>query len=280
VTRFVIGLGANLGAREASFHAALDLLASTPGVEVEAVSPLYDTAPVGPPQPRYLNAAARIRASLEPEALLDRLLAIERVLGRDRSREERWGPRPLDLDLLWASTGPVRTPRLELPHPRLLERPFALAPLLDVAPPELVRTLAPRLAELGGPPSRLAPGATSPTRLEASGVLRLEAVAREAAEALALVARVDAEPPWAPPAHTVGLASDRGLEGLADPLDAWLARGHRLRWLAIVRVEGTAVQAVARIGPAGEAPRRVRALSVEASAEGARARFELTIEPR
>ena len=278
MTRFVIGLGANLGAREASFHAALDLLADTPGVEVEALSSLYDTAPVGPPQPRYLNAAVRLRAALDPERLLDRLLAIERVLGRDRVREERWGPRTLDLDILWASTGPVRTPRLEVPHPRLLERPFALAPLLDVAPPELARSLAPRLAALGGPPARVPSAAPAVTRVDARGVLRIEAVARDAAEALALVVRADPGQARVGPPRTVELESSRGLEGLAASLDSLFARGHRVRWLAVPRIEGSTVHAVARIGPAGEAPRRVRALALEPTPEGARALLELASE--
>jgi 2-amino-4-hydroxy-6-hydroxymethyldihydropteridine diphosphokinase len=146
-----VGLGANLGDRHESFRRALELM---PGV-VEAVSPRYETAPIGPPQPSYLNAALRLRTTLAPLALLDALLAIERTLGRDRDRETRWGPRTLDLDvLLW----PGRTldePRLHVPHPRLGDRAFALAPLLDVLIDEdsAVRaTFEQQLALAGGRP--------------------------------------------------------------------------------------------------------------------------------
>lgn len=146
-----VGLGANLGDRHGAFQRALELL---PGV-VEAVSPRYETAPIGPPQPSFLNAAARLRTTLPPLALLDALLAIERTLGRDRAQETRWGPRTLDLDvLLW----PGRTldePRLRVPHPRLGERAFALAPLLDVLPADQLTERAAfeeQLAAAGGRP--------------------------------------------------------------------------------------------------------------------------------
>jgi 2-amino-4-hydroxy-6-hydroxymethyldihydropteridine diphosphokinase len=127
-----VGLGANLdspaGAPHLTFAAAI---ARMPG-EVEAVSPIYETAPVGPPQPVFTNAALRLRTPLAPLALLDALLGIERELGRDRNRETRWGPRSLDLDvLLWPGRA-LTQPRLRVPHPRLTERAFALAPLLDV----------------------------------------------------------------------------------------------------------------------------------------------------
>jgi 2-amino-4-hydroxy-6-hydroxymethyldihydropteridine diphosphokinase len=152
-----IGLGSNLGDRAATLQSAIDALARTPSVRVLAVSPLYETAPVGPPQPDYLNAAVRIETSLEPEALLDVLLAIERAHGRER--RVRWGPRTLDLDVLAILAGPagtllgVETARLEVPHPHLGERAFALAPLLDVLP-ELAPVYAPVLEAIGGAPPR------------------------------------------------------------------------------------------------------------------------------
>ena len=146
-----VGLGANLGQRHEAFTRALEQM---PGV-VEAVSPRYETAPVGPPQPSFLNAAVRLRTTLAPLALLDALLAIERALGRDRDQETRWGPRTLDLDvLLW----PGRTldePRLHVPHPRLHDRAFALAPLLDVlidADAAVRATFERQLALAGGRP--------------------------------------------------------------------------------------------------------------------------------
>ena len=100
--------------------------------QVERTSRVYETAAVGPPQPDYLNAAALVTYEGEAAALLEELLGIERGLGRVRG--ERWGPRTIDLDLLWAADLTVRTPTLELPHPRLAERAFALVPMLDVAP--------------------------------------------------------------------------------------------------------------------------------------------------
>lgn len=153
----VIGLGANLGARRETLQSALDALARAPDVYVRAVSPVYETEPVGPPQPRYLNAAARIETTLDPEALLDTLLAIEVAHGRVRA--ERWGPRTLDLDVLVLCDATtleplaVDTPRLRAPHPHLLERTFALAPLLDVMP-ELAPKWGDTLRALGGPPLR------------------------------------------------------------------------------------------------------------------------------
>lgn len=129
---YVVGLGSNLGDREANLLAAERLLAARHDVEVEARSALYATPPVGPPQPDYLNSALRLRTELAPQALLEVLLEAERRLGRVRT--ERWGPRIIDLDILYWAGGVVDEPRLQVPHPRLTERSFALAPLLDVAP--------------------------------------------------------------------------------------------------------------------------------------------------
>jgi 2-amino-4-hydroxy-6-hydroxymethyldihydropteridine diphosphokinase len=127
----VVGLGANLGDRSATLSGAVRALAARG--HVSAVSALYRTAPVGGPlQPDFLNAAVRLEYPGAPEALLAALLEIERGFGRER--RERWGPRLLDLDLLWIMDRPVRTATLEVPHPRLAERTFALDPLLDVAP--------------------------------------------------------------------------------------------------------------------------------------------------
>jgi 2-amino-4-hydroxy-6-hydroxymethyldihydropteridine diphosphokinase len=126
----VIGLGANLGDRKALLGSAVRACARFG--ELLAVSSLYETEPLGPPQPQYLNAALLLRTELDPEALLDGLLAIEREHGR--ARRERWGPRSLDLDVLFICGATVDTERLVVPHPGLAERAFALLPLLDVAP--------------------------------------------------------------------------------------------------------------------------------------------------
>lgn len=147
----VIGLGTNLGDREATLRSAVRALTSLADDGL-AVSALYETAPLGPPQPHYLNAAVRFRTSLEPDGLLDALLVIERAHGRVRG--ERWGPRTLDLDVLFALADGARlehrSARLVVPHPGLLERSFALAPLLDVMP-ELRPRLGAVLVSLGVP---------------------------------------------------------------------------------------------------------------------------------
>jgi 2-amino-4-hydroxy-6-hydroxymethyldihydropteridine diphosphokinase len=128
---YAIGLGANLGSRENQLQAALERLVGTRVARVVATSHVYESEPVGPPQPRYLNAAARLQSELEPHALLDALLAVERMLGRER--RERWGARTLDLDILWAEQS-VASATLRVPHPRLRERWFARVPLVEVMP--------------------------------------------------------------------------------------------------------------------------------------------------
>lgn len=147
---FVIGVGSNLGIPSENLARGLSLLASQPELTIRALSYVYETEPLGPPQPRYLNAAVRLQSPLDAHTLLDRALSIERTLGR--VRDVRWGPRTLDLDLLWAEQ-PVSSERLRVPHPHLHERTFALAPLLDVAP-ELTGEYGPLLAALGGAPER------------------------------------------------------------------------------------------------------------------------------
>jgi 2-amino-4-hydroxy-6-hydroxymethyldihydropteridine diphosphokinase len=139
-----VALGSNLGDRAARLEQALKALAATPGVAVLGTSALYETAPVGGPpgQGAYLNAAARVRTTLDPRALLARLLEIEREAGRVRG-PERDAPRELDLDLLLYGDRCLDEPGLVVPHPRLHERAFVLAPLADVAG-ELVH---PRLGE-------------------------------------------------------------------------------------------------------------------------------------
>ena len=137
-----VGLGANIGPREVTLLRAVDLLAEADGVEVLAVSQLRETDPVGMvDQPPFLNGAARIDTSLPPRALLELLLQIERSLGR--VREERWGPRTVDLDLLVYGDETVDEPGLRVPHPRLRERRFALEPLAELDPELVVPGSAP-----------------------------------------------------------------------------------------------------------------------------------------
>jgi 2-amino-4-hydroxy-6-hydroxymethyldihydropteridine diphosphokinase len=130
-----VGLGANLGDREASLRRAVELLAAEPGIEVVAVSSFRETDPVGYlDQPRFLNGVCAVETDLSPRELLERLLAVERALGRERADSPRWGPRTIDLDLLLYGDETVDEPGLTVPHPRLTERSFVLEPLLELAP--------------------------------------------------------------------------------------------------------------------------------------------------
>jgi 2-amino-4-hydroxy-6-hydroxymethyldihydropteridine diphosphokinase len=134
VTRAYVGLGANLGDRERTLHAAVDALAGEAGVEVVAVSTLRETEPVGVgDQPRFVNGAAELETSLAARELLDRLLAVEQRFGRVRFPGEH-GPRTLDLDLLLYGDEVIDEPELHVPHPRLHERRFVLEPLAELAP--------------------------------------------------------------------------------------------------------------------------------------------------
>ena len=126
-----LGLGSNLGDRRAHIERALSLLPGA-GVEVEAVSRLRETAPVGgPPQGPFLNGVLRGRTFLEPLPLLRALKGIESRLGR-RPGGPRWGPRAIDLDILLFDDLFLVTPELVLPHPRMGARPFVLEPLVEV----------------------------------------------------------------------------------------------------------------------------------------------------
>jgi 2-amino-4-hydroxy-6-hydroxymethyldihydropteridine diphosphokinase len=130
--RAVVALGANLGDRLATLEGALATLDATPGIQVLARSRWFHTAPVGPPQPPYLNGCALLAVRLPPEALLERLQETEQRYGR--VRQERWGPRTLDLDLIFYGRLRLRGARLDLPHPRFRERAFVLVPLAELAP--------------------------------------------------------------------------------------------------------------------------------------------------
>jgi 2-amino-4-hydroxy-6-hydroxymethyldihydropteridine diphosphokinase len=131
VTVAYVGLGSNLGDREATIRAAIAALSG-----IVAVSELRETDPVGvTEQPAFLNGAVALETELSPRELLESLLAVERELGRER--RERWGPRTIDLDLLLYGTETVDEPGLTVPHPHLHERRFALEPLVELDP-ELV----------------------------------------------------------------------------------------------------------------------------------------------
>ena len=137
MTLAYLGIGSNLGDRLAYLQLAVDHLASGPGVRVTAVSPVYETDPVGGPvQDDFLNAVVEVETDLAPPALLARCAAAEAAAARVRSI--RWGPRTLDVDVLWIDGYTSADPVLTVPHPRMAERAFVLAPLHDLHP-----TLAP-----------------------------------------------------------------------------------------------------------------------------------------
>jgi 2-amino-4-hydroxy-6-hydroxymethyldihydropteridine diphosphokinase len=138
VTRAYVGLGANLGDREATIRAAVEALAGEDGIAVVAVSSLRETEPVGVgEQPQFLNGVAAVETTLSARDLLDRLLEIEQRFGRVRIPGEH-GPRTLDLDLLLYGDETIDEPGLAVPHPRLHERRFVLEPLAELAPGLLV----------------------------------------------------------------------------------------------------------------------------------------------
>jgi 2-amino-4-hydroxy-6-hydroxymethyldihydropteridine diphosphokinase len=130
--RAYVAVGTNLGDRWAHLVHAARALRGVPRTAVVAASRVYDTAPVGPPQPRYLNAVLALETGQPPAALLAALRAVE--ASALRRRDVRWGARTLDLDLLLHGEAVVATPELTLPHPGLRDRRFVLAPLADLAP--------------------------------------------------------------------------------------------------------------------------------------------------
>jgi 2-amino-4-hydroxy-6-hydroxymethyldihydropteridine diphosphokinase len=148
--RAYVGLGSNLGDRAAHLLLGLSALSRLPKTHLLRLSPVYETEPVGPPQPPYLNMVAELETELSPTGLLAEMLRIEKALGRER--RERWGPRTLDLDLLLYGDLVLEEAGLSVPHPRLHERAFVLVPLLDLLPegrhPLLGQSFAELLASL------------------------------------------------------------------------------------------------------------------------------------
>ena len=132
-SRSAIAFGSNIGESLAILEGAMKSLEKTPGIIIKAKSSLYRTAPVGgPSQPDYLNGAAILEVQLSPQKLLDTLLNIEQEFGR--VRQEHWGPRTLDLDILLFDDLILETPDLQIPHPRMTQRAFVLVPLAEIAP--------------------------------------------------------------------------------------------------------------------------------------------------
>ena len=151
MTRTFVGVGGNLEDPRGLIERALELLAAEEGIEVVAVSTLRETDPVGyEDQPRFVNGAAELQTSLSARELLDRLLAIEQRLGRVRGEGPRFGPRTIDLDLLLYGDSSIDEKGLQIPHPRLHERRFALEPLAELDPSLEIPGCGPVQALLAG----------------------------------------------------------------------------------------------------------------------------------
>jgi 2-amino-4-hydroxy-6-hydroxymethyldihydropteridine diphosphokinase len=146
--RAYVGVGTNLGDRWAHLAQAVRGLAATPGTAVVSASRVFESAPLGPPQPRFLNAVLELETGLTPRGLLEVLRGLEAQA--HRRRERPWGPRTLDLDLLLFGDRQVAGPELTVPHPGLASRRFVLAPLAQLCPDRVVpgtsRTVAALLA--------------------------------------------------------------------------------------------------------------------------------------
>ncbi|NGO10237.1 2-amino-4-hydroxy-6-hydroxymethyldihydropteridine diphosphokinase [Streptomyces sp. HC44] len=151
--RAVLSLGSNLGNRLETLQGAVDALEDTPGVRVKAVSPVYETEPWGVEpgsQPTYFNAIVVLRTTLPPSSLLERAHAVEEAF--HRVRDERWGPRTIDVDIVAYADEVSDDPELTLPHPRAHERAFVLAPWHDVEPDAQLPGLGPVVHLLAGVP--------------------------------------------------------------------------------------------------------------------------------
>ncbi len=132
IHKCAIALGSNMGNSLEILEAALETLSQTSGIILQSKSSWYQTKAIGPPQPNYLNGCALLRVKIIPQLLLKTLLDIEDQFGR--VRQERWGPRTLDLDLLLYENLILHTPTLQIPHPRMSDRSFVLVPLAEIAP--------------------------------------------------------------------------------------------------------------------------------------------------
>jgi len=135
----LIALGGNIGDVRATFDRALAMLCDRADVRLTARSFDYSTPPWGvEDQPPFVNCCVSVETSLTPHALLARAQETERAFGRDRAKERRWGPRPLDIDIIAYDDLTMDAPDLTLPHPRLFERAFVLMPLVDIAPDRMI----------------------------------------------------------------------------------------------------------------------------------------------
>ncbi|WP_165251887.1 2-amino-4-hydroxy-6-hydroxymethyldihydropteridine diphosphokinase [Paludisphaera soli] len=234
----IIGMGSNQGDREATLDAAVEALKATPHVHVWTVSHYYETTPVGGPpgQAPFLNAAVLTEPAVDPLTLLERLHEIEARLGR--VRDERWGSRTLDLDLLLYGQEVRRTPQVVVPHPRLTFRRFALVPAVEIAPwsldPLTNLTVNELLANLDRRPSLVAVAAhpDDPEAVELASKVHeglVEALDAEPIRRADL--RGDAE--WGSPAHPRDrLFAEVRAIAHRMPMSRWAHAGLGDRWLA------------------------------------------------
>jgi 2-amino-4-hydroxy-6-hydroxymethyldihydropteridine diphosphokinase len=159
----LLALGGNVGCVRNTFDAAIAMLCQGTAVELAARSSNYRTPPWGvTEQPPFLNAVIAVTTSLSPHALLARAQACERAFGRDRAREQHWGPRTIDIDILAYDDVILHDPDLTLPHPHLFERAFVLVPLAEIAPDRIIAGIRVRDAL---------------ERVDASGIEKLQTVA-------------------------------------------------------------------------------------------------------
>jgi 2-amino-4-hydroxy-6-hydroxymethyldihydropteridine diphosphokinase len=161
----ILGLGGNVGDVTATLDRAVDLLCNDGQVRVVRRSSNYRTPPWGvAAQPPFINLCLIVDTALPPRALLDRAFGVERQLGRDRRREQRWGPRTIDIDLLAYDDVAIDEPGLTLPHPRLFERAFVLVPLAEIAGERIVagKRIADAVAQIDTAGIERLPSANTP----------------------------------------------------------------------------------------------------------------------
>jgi 2-amino-4-hydroxy-6-hydroxymethyldihydropteridine diphosphokinase len=147
----LLALGGNVGEVRTTFERAIAMLCADDAMRLVARSSEYRTPPWGvTDQPPFINAAIIVATSLKPHALLERAQNVELALGRDRANERRWGPRPIDIDILTYDDVTVHEPDLTLPHPHLFERAFVLLPLAEIASSRMIagRRVADALSEV------------------------------------------------------------------------------------------------------------------------------------
>lgn len=142
-----LSLGSNLGKRKKNLREAIRFLGENSNIKIKRISSFYETEPIGPPQPKYINAAIELETELNPFAILFECKKIEGILGREPS-SEKWGPRPIDLDILLYNDEIINESDLVIPHPLMHKRKFVLKPLAEIAPEVIHPMLNKRIKKL------------------------------------------------------------------------------------------------------------------------------------